>query len=140
MMKLRSLQLTIQLAPADIHPQSNNTNINHGNPKPSFLGVITHILGVQNLHFSLFWGPREPSPNMKVTLSFEHFWHLGVLCLALFLVVPTMKSSQKNSKSCIGRFAVEILLTATSLTWLPPRCSFIQGEHLGKLADFKPRF
>ena len=22
------------------------------------LGVITHILGVQNLHFSWFWGPR----------------------------------------------------------------------------------
>ena len=28
----------------------------HGNPQPSFLGVITHILGVQNLHFSWFWG------------------------------------------------------------------------------------
>ncbi len=31
----------------------------HGNP--SFLGVmtvITHILGVENLHFSWFWGPR----------------------------------------------------------------------------------
>ncbi len=28
----------------------------HG--KPSFLGVRTHILGVQNLHFSWFWGPR----------------------------------------------------------------------------------
>ena len=31
----------------------------HGNPKPSFLGVITHILGVWNLHFSWFWGPRD---------------------------------------------------------------------------------
>ena len=31
----------------------------HGNPQPSFLGVITHILGVENLHFSMgFWGPR----------------------------------------------------------------------------------
>ncbi len=29
----------------------------HGNPQPSFLGVI-HILGVQNIHFSWFWGPR----------------------------------------------------------------------------------
>ena len=26
---------------------------------PSFLGVITHILGVQNIHFSWFWGPRD---------------------------------------------------------------------------------
>ena len=33
----------------------------HGNPKPSFLGVITHILGVLNLHFSWFWGPRVES-------------------------------------------------------------------------------
>ena len=30
----------------------------HGNPQPSFIGVITHILGVENLHFSWFWGPR----------------------------------------------------------------------------------
>ena len=30
----------------------------HGNPQPSFLGVITHILGVYNHHFSWFWGPR----------------------------------------------------------------------------------
>ena len=30
----------------------------HGNPQPSFLGVINHILGLQNLHFSWFWGPR----------------------------------------------------------------------------------
>ena len=30
----------------------------HGNPQPSFFGVITHRLGVQNLHFSWFWGPR----------------------------------------------------------------------------------
>ena len=30
----------------------------HGNPQPSFLGVITHILGVENLHFLWFWGPR----------------------------------------------------------------------------------
>ena len=29
-----------------------------GNPQPSFLGIITHILGVENLHFSWFWGPR----------------------------------------------------------------------------------
>ena len=29
-----------------------------GNPQPSFLGVITHILGVKNLHFSWFWGPK----------------------------------------------------------------------------------
>ncbi len=28
----------------------------HGNPQPSFLGVIYHMLGVQNLHFSWFWG------------------------------------------------------------------------------------
>ena len=30
----------------------------HGNPQPSFLGVITHILGVKNVHFSWLWGPR----------------------------------------------------------------------------------
>ena len=30
----------------------------HGNPQPSFIGVITHILGVQNLHVSWFWGPK----------------------------------------------------------------------------------
>ena len=29
-----------------------------GNLQPSFLGVITHIWGVLNLHFSWFWGPR----------------------------------------------------------------------------------
>ena len=29
---------------------------------PSFLGVITHILGVENLTFSMgFWGPRVGS-------------------------------------------------------------------------------
>ena len=32
--------------------------IYHGNPQPSFLGVVTHILGVENLHFSWFGGPR----------------------------------------------------------------------------------
>ncbi len=31
----------------------------HGSPQPSFLGVITHILEVENLHFFMgFWGPR----------------------------------------------------------------------------------
>ena len=30
----------------------------HGNPKPSFLGVITHILGVKTFIFHGFWGPR----------------------------------------------------------------------------------
>ena len=34
------------------------SGIYHGNPKPSFLGVTTHILRVENLHFSWFWGPR----------------------------------------------------------------------------------
>ena len=35
-------------------------HMHHGNPQPSFLGVITHILGVQNLHFSRFWGRWWP--------------------------------------------------------------------------------
>jgi len=35
----------------------------HGNPQPSFLGVITHMLGVQNLHFSWFWGPKVSGAN-----------------------------------------------------------------------------
>ena len=39
-------------------PQPEKHGLFHGNPKPSFLGVITHILGVLNLHFSWFWGPR----------------------------------------------------------------------------------
>ena len=30
----------------------------HGNPQPSFLEVISHILGFKNLHFWWFWGPR----------------------------------------------------------------------------------
>ena len=30
----------------------------HGNPQPSFLGVLTHMLGVQNHHFSWFCGPK----------------------------------------------------------------------------------
>ena len=43
---------------------------------PSFLRVITHILGVENLHFSWFWGPRViPSAivlgQLKGTLSIE---------------------------------------------------------------------
>ena len=37
---------------------SSLSTIHHGNPQPSFLGVITHILGVQNLHFSWLWGPK----------------------------------------------------------------------------------
>ena len=31
---------------------------------PSFLGVITHISGVFNLHFSWFWGPRVSSNEL----------------------------------------------------------------------------
>ena len=40
-----------------------------GTPKPSFLGVITHILGVSNLHFSWFWGPRVVRKTMAVVGS-----------------------------------------------------------------------
>ena len=30
----------------------------HGNPQPSFLGIITHISRDETLHFSWFWCPR----------------------------------------------------------------------------------
>ena len=35
-------------------------SVYHGNPRISFIfrGYVTHILGVENLHFSWFWGPR----------------------------------------------------------------------------------
>ena len=32
---------------------------------PSFLGGITHILGVENLHFSWFWGPRDDTISWR---------------------------------------------------------------------------
>ena len=48
-------------------------HFNHGNPQPSCLGVITHILGVQNLDFSRFWGPKEDS----WTMFLFWFFHVG---------------------------------------------------------------
>ena len=46
----------------------------HGNPKPSFLGVITPILGVWNRHFSWFWGPRVL--NMSSPKKIKRLGHL----------------------------------------------------------------
>ena len=40
------------------HPRNGRFWLVRGTPKPSFLGVISRILGVSNLHFSWFWGPR----------------------------------------------------------------------------------
>ena len=54
-------------------------NVHHGNPQPSFLGVITHILGVENLHFSCFWGPRacdiQKKRNLVVNMDGSHSHH-----------------------------------------------------------------
>ena len=67
----------------------------HGNPQPSFLDVITHILGVLNLHSSWFWGPRAYAPwdwiiylhewlflmvkHVNVGMYIPHMDHLGYI-------------------------------------------------------------
>ena len=59
-----------------------------GNPQPSFWGVITNILGVQNLHFSWFWGPRDGGLVQIIFLS-SHGWFVG--SMLIFQGVPNLE-------------------------------------------------
>ena len=52
----------------------------NGNPKPSFLGVITHILGVLNLRFSWFWGPNGVQGLYMEVNYMESFSEFHTFC------------------------------------------------------------
>ena len=62
---------------------------NHGNPRfPSFLGVITHILGVLNLHFSWALGVQwnEQMRSLKTSLC--------LVCLEQDVLSTSVKSEK----------------------------------------------
>ena len=69
-------------------PLHQRFNTYHGNPKPSFLGVITYILGVQNLHFSWFWGSK--GRESKGPLAVEIRWTAGFCCRSPASFVPCL--------------------------------------------------
>ena len=54
-------------------PTPGEHNWHHGNPQPSVLGVMTHILWASDLYFSWFWGPKASSIKilLKQTLNWS---------------------------------------------------------------------
>ena len=89
---------------------------NHGNPQPSFLGVITHILGVENLHFSWFWGPRV-YVAYQLTIIYSFLFTANHVCrflLASFFrqkmlrLVLSWRSWTDTASTCFSDSAVRV--------------------------------
>ena len=63
----------------------------HANPKPSFLGVITHRLGVWNLYFSWFWGSKG-----------IFLWRDTILCNMVLNFIASPKKTKVISCHLVG--------------------------------------
>ena len=88
----------------------------HGNPQPSFLGVITHILGVENLHFSWFWGPRVLA-KWDNPPSMDGF--LGSVSMMRNATDSQLSNEKKWAPGCLGFIGDGIL----------PSCMGIKTNH-----------
>ena len=79
---------------------------------PSFLGIITHILGVQNLHFSWFWGPREYTPFIRISICYvKRKFRLSTL--VLFEGQGYEIKSKDSVISVYGNVSIKLKLLAT---------------------------
>ena len=70
--------------------------IYHGNPQASIFRGITHILGVENLHFSWFWGPRVAGwkiDSLFIDSEITYLEILGKYPACSFCVILYQKSS-----------------------------------------------